>query len=197
MALGRLGAKRLNDLDTDSSIEAIHARLQYEQTRDALLRSHWWRFASARAELSQDTSSPAFEWDYQFQLPSDFLRMKHLHEDNFSPEQITTASYALEGNLLLTNNDEANIRYIKQVTDVTEFDPLFIEALVLQLAVKLVMPLTQDANLRHELNLELEPVMAKIRTIDRQETNTVRRDDRHTWADARAGSGRVDSQMGS
>jgi hypothetical protein len=48
------------------------------------------------------------------------------------------------------------IRYIRQVTDPTVFDPLFVEVLVLQLALKLVMPLSQDKVLRREIYTELD-----------------------------------------
>ena len=79
-SLGKLGAKRINDLSdtTDTKPEAIQCRLHYEPTRDALLRSHWWRFARDRAVLSQDTNDPAFEWDNQFILPNDFLRFRSI-----------------------------------------------------------------------------------------------------------------------
>ena len=52
MALGRLGSKRINDFDDtdESSLPIVQCRLHYEQTRDALIRSHWWRFARGRVQ---------------------------------------------------------------------------------------------------------------------------------------------------
>jgi hypothetical protein len=205
-ALARIGAKRINDFSdsSESSNEAIHCRTHYEQTRNALLRSHWWRFASDRATLSADTTDPDFEWTYQYDLPSDFLRMKSIYEDNNTPRKNSIYSYALEGNKLLTDESAIQIRYIKKVTDVTEFDPLFIEVLVLQLALKLVMPLSQDKVLRREIQDELygtprqSGVMSRVRAMDRQETETIGRNAQRTWNDARVvGIGRIDSQLGS
>lgn len=184
MALGKLGATRINDVETDTSLQAILCRLHYEQTRDALLRSHWWRFATERADLVDSGTTPDFEWDYEFTLPTDFLRMKSLYEDRFSNENLR--SYALEGSVLLTTEDEISIRYIKKVTDVTAFDPLFTEALVLQLALKMVGALAGgDANLQEVLQKELSVVMRQVKTLDAQETNTEGEYSLETWNDAR------------
>jgi len=183
-ALAMIGAKRLNDLDTDNSVEAIQCRTHFEPTRDSLLRSHWWGFASARASLAQDTVSPDFEWSNQFHLPGDFLRLRAVYDDNL-PDKITRYSYAIEGQLLLTNESSVDLRYVRKVTDPTEFDSLFIEVLVLSLAIKLVMPLTQSRLLRRELKEELNPLLAQVRTIDFQETNTIGSGDRQTWIDSR------------
>ena len=191
MALGRLGAKRINDYDdaSDTKPEAIQCRLHYEQTRDALIRSHWWRFARARATLSANATDPDFEYDYAYDLPVDFLRMKKPYEAYGVTELLYT--YSLEGKQLLSNETSMDIKYIKKVTDPNQFDPLFIEVLVLQLALKMVMPLTQDKVLRRELHEELygtpqqRGLMARVRVIDKEETNTTSR--KPTWNDTFAG----------
>ena len=177
MALGRIGAKRLNDLAEDSSVEAIHCNLHYEQTRDALLKSHIWRFALGRSELSEDTESPDFEWNHQYILPDDYLRQVGLY--------CTENSYAMEGQRLLTNDDEVNLRYKRKITDPAQFTPLYVEVLVLQLAIKLVMPLSQDKVLRRELLDELAPLLADAKMVNRTETNTVGKDEQDTWNDSR------------
>lgn len=197
MSLARIGAKRINDYSdtSESSVQAIHCRTHYEQTRDALLRSHFWRFASDRAELSQDTTDPDFEWDNQFILPSDFMRFKSAYEENGTESR--NDRHAIEGQRFLTNDDDVSILYVKKVTDVTEFDPLFVEVLVLQLALKLVMPLSQDKVLRREIQDELygtpqQPgVMSKVRAMDRNETDVGGRSD---WNLARHSGAGINSQ---
>lgn len=195
MALGRIGAKRINDLNdvSDTKLEAIQCRLHYTQTRDALIRSHWWRFASDRATLSRDVETPDFEWSYQFSLPNDFLRMKKPYEGFRGPLQRT---YDLEGTKLLTNETTMEIKYIKKVTDEAQFDPLFIEVLVLTLALKFIPALAGGAvTLRQDVQGELTIVMRKVRALDRQETNTIGRADLRTWNDARL-VGRDASRLG-
>jgi hypothetical protein len=188
LALSRIGAATVTsaEISADSSVNAQHCNRHYEQTRDALLRSHYWRFASARADLTENASSPDFEFDNQFDLPSDFLRLKSVFSDDGTETENTKYSYAVEGNLLLTDDDEVSIRYVKQETDVSNFDSLFIETFVLSLALKLVMPITQDVKLYAEIKDELyNQIMPRVRAMDRQETNTTGRYNRRPWVEAR------------
>ena len=179
MALARIGAKRINDYEADTSLEAIQCQTHYEPLRDALLRGHSWRFASARATLSADPTAPVFEWDYKYALPADCLRVEGLYD--------ATSTYAVEGGWLLTNDDSADLWYIRRVTDPGQFDPLFAEVLVLQLALRLVMPLSQDKVVRRELQEELAALVARVRTVDRHETSLGYNTALTTWIDARTG----------
>jgi hypothetical protein len=187
ISLAKLGSKRINDFSdaTEDSVQAIHCRTHYEQTRDALIRSHWWGFASDRKVLSQDATDPVGdEWDNQFILPTDFLAMKSIYENRFSNENYR--SYALEGQSLLTNESSMQIRYIKKVTDPTEFDPLFVEVLVLQLALKLVAPLGKtDPKLKVDIKEDLKLLMPAVKALDGQETNTIGEFELGTWNNAR------------
>jgi len=185
-ALAKIGAKRINDYadDTESGTEARYCRTHYEMTRDALLRSHWWRFASGRAVLSRNTTSPTFEWTYQFHLPNDFLRMKSIYENRINDENLD--SYVLEGDQLLTEESSMSIRYIKRITDVSKFDPLFVDALVLLLAIKLAGPLSGgNAKLIQLLQMELDNTLSTARLVNAVETNTIGQYDLETWNDAR------------
>jgi len=182
MALGRIGATRLaytgtteTDLDANTTLEAIQCNLNYHQTRKTVLRSHYWNFASARASLVLDTETPSFGWDYQYDLPDDFLKLKFFYEEE---------KYTIEGRKFLTDEDSASIEYIRDVTDVTEFNPLFVEILVLQLALKLIPALagTQSETLRQDLKQDLMLLLRRAITIERQETNDTGKSD---WNNAR------------
>ena len=183
-ALGRIGANQIGNVETDTTVPAIQCRLHYEQTRDSLIRSYTWRFASARADLTVSGTTPDFEWDFQFPLPDDFFRMKSIYENRFSDENFR--SYALEGSNLLTNESEMSIRYIKKVTDVSEFDSLFVKVLILLLADVLIGPLAGgDAKIQRKIDNALDELMPAVRALDGQETNTAGRFESGTWNDAR------------
>lgn len=64
MALGRMGAKIITQaqLDANTDPKAIQCNLNYDQTRDALLRSHWWRFAAERADLAVIANGDFSRW---------------------------------------------------------------------------------------------------------------------------------------
>jgi len=183
MALSVVGAKRINDYNTGTSLGAIQCRLFYEPARDALLRSYWWGFASDRATLSQDTNDPDFEWDNQFILPSDFLRLKSVYEEVGYNSR--SSRHAIEGQRILTNESTQNIRYIKRVTDVTKFDPLFVKVLVFLLADDFVGPLAGgDKRIQEKIDRKLAKLMLKVSAVNDNETDTGGRSD---WNLARHG----------
>jgi len=197
MALAKIGASRIINFEnaSENSPQAIQCRLHFEQTRDALTESHTWRFASGREKLSQDTVDPEFEYDNQFILPTDYLVKKSVW--NGDGPRDTNFSYSLEGNRLLTNEDEIHLRYIKRVTDSTKFDPLFVEVFVLKLALKLVALAGANPKMAEILGRELTLIMPSVRTRSRQETENIGRNDLHTWNDARlTNGGRIDSRLG-
>ena len=187
MSLGRFGANRINNYDdaTETKPESIQCRLHYEQTRNALQRAHMWRYNKARASLSRDTNTPAFEFAYQYHLPNDFLRLRWFYEDNNRADKRTLYSYSLEGKLLLTDETAVNIVYSKLVIDPNEWDPLFVEVMVLTLALKLIIPVSQSVKLKQDINNDLVPLMRKVRALDREEGDTIGRYARKPWLIAR------------
>ncbi len=184
MALARIGAKRINNL-AEESIPAIQCRIHYEPTRDAVLRSAWWVFASDRATLSQDAEEdPPFEWDNQFILPTDYLRFKSVQEDDSYSDRIKR--HDIEGDRYLTNFSTVNLRYIKRVEDETKFDPLFVDAFVLLLAKKLASPLSgANTKLQELLGKEFDVAISKARVVNNQEADATGRNELGTWNDAR------------
>ena len=182
-ALGRIGANQIKNVETDTTVPAIQCRLHYEQTRDSLLRSYSWRFASERATLD-DGDTPDFEWSNAFTLPTDFMVLKSIYEGRFSSTNFR--NYAIEGNEILTNETTMEIRYIKKVTDVLEFDSLFVKVLILLLADVLIGPLAGgDAKIQRKIDNALDELMPAVRALDGQETNTAGRFESGTWNDAR------------
>jgi len=190
MALGRLGAKRINNYadDTDTKEEAIQCRLFYIPTRDALLRSHWWRFARDRDTLSADAGFTADEWDYAYDLPADFLRFIGIWDESKSGRK-TSYSMVFQGTQILSNETSMKIWYVKKVTDPAEFDPLFVELLSLKLAMKMSMTLggggSGSNKMRQELYAEMTMLERRVRLVDKQEQNNIGRADMGTWNDAR------------
>jgi hypothetical protein len=165
-ALERLGSSRILSLE-DATAEARFCKLFYPATRDEVLRSHRWNFATKRTVLSRLSDAPIFGWSVQYQLPIDFLRLLQL---NRWRESEARSLHEIEGNKLLTNEQEGQLKYIARVTDANLFDALFIEALALKLASKLAKPLTNSNSLHGEFLQEYERVTAPLaRRIDAQE----------------------------
>ena len=183
LALSKIGALRITNIDTDTSISAQHCRAQYDITRDQLLRSHAWAFAVGRKSISADATTPDFEWDYQYSVPADCIRVLGIYGTDYP--------YALEGEKLLTDASEIDLKYIKGITDPTKFDSLFVEVLVLQLAVNLAIPLSQDVNLAERAAGELMVKMKQARRISFTETDSGK-ELPVTWNESRRGGARAD-----
>jgi hypothetical protein len=145
LALSEIGAKLVSNYEEDSTEEARVCRLHFAQTRDALLRRHQWNFAQVRADLSQVTGTPVSDWDSAWQLPTDCVRVISLPSENpYRPHQ----EFAIEGRLVLVRDLAAvTLLYVSNAVPVTSWDPLFIDALSLSLAVKLAKSLSHDVGM--------------------------------------------------
>jgi hypothetical protein len=187
-ALARIGAKRINDYTdaTDTKPEAIYCRLFFDQTRRALLKDHYWPFAKARVALSRDT-----EWDtdtdndfghsYAYHLPNKFLRIIQFYNGSTHPTGKTSYSYEIEALRLLCSETAVYLQYVQDVTDVGAWDALFTEMMILTLANKLTIPLSQELNIKEDVDKELVYRMKKVRAMDRQEEKIIGRADLRPW----------------
>ncbi len=124
-----------------------------------------------------DGMTPDFEWTHQYHLPNDFLRLRDIYEDDGIDE--VDNRWVREGKRILTNYDTCNVRYIKEVTDPDDFDPLFTEVLILRTALKLCPPLagTKTNPLKADIKEDLRVALTSARLVAAQETNVSGRDD--------------------
>lgn len=186
-ALARFGAKRINSYDdnSDTKLEAVYCRLFYEQTMKSLMRSHLWGFAKARVQLSQNTTDPAFQWSYAYDLPTNFLRLIGVYDGSDLLDGRTYYSYEIENGQLLSDESTIYLKYIKWVSDVPSWDAMFTDVAILTLARKLVMPLSQDLKLKQDIDKDLVVLERKVRAMDRNEMYHMGREELQTWQDAR------------
>jgi len=93
------------------------------------------------------TCSLFFE-DMRDAVLSDFMPGKHLHGMR-SPKIIfeTAANSDGNGRVILTNQPQAWLLYVRRITDPTMFDAIFSDALAWRLAAEIAMPITGNANL--------------------------------------------------
>lgn len=135
-ALQRLGAASIISL-TDNSREARACLVAYDSNRRDELRKHTWNFAIKRVAISPDLATPAFDYDYQFTLPNDCLRV--LRPSDSSNE------WVVEGRKILSNNDSTvYLRYIADIEDCTQWDASFYNVASVSLSIDLCETLTQS-----------------------------------------------------
>lgn len=178
-ALQRVGAQRITDLSDDSA-SARECNVAYEPLRDALLRRHAWSFAIGRAQLAASTTAPAFEFTYQYPLPADFLRLLPPLSDYTGQ-----TDWQIEAGAILTNDvGPLKIRYVRQVTDPNQMDPLFREVLACDVAVAVCERLTQSNQKIQLIKDERKDLIAEARRINAFEANSADTPE-DTWITAR------------
>lgn len=127
MALGRLGEEPITDLTNTTNGKRCNR--VFAHVRDELLRLDDWRFALARTSLAATTTTPDSTFDYEYPLPSDFVRLVALK---------SSYDWSVEGGSILTNTTAPlHILYVQQVTDPTEYPPDFFSALAWRMAIEL------------------------------------------------------------
>jgi len=135
--------------------------------------------------------APLFGWDFIYSLPTDFLRLLQL---NSYQAQESTTLWEVEGGVLLTNEEEANIKYVAQVTSETLFDPLFIEAFTLKLVSKIAKPLTGSSQLAEAALTEYARITDPLaKRIDASEGSPVTKP---AWVDSALVQSRFGSSIG-
>lgn len=175
IALAEIGESSIISLGEDSKAGRL-CNLMYSDTRDAVLREHSWNFAIKRVELARLSTNPEFEFDAQFELPSDCLRVIKT-DDDLTP-------FRVEGSALLTNNSSVKIIYIAQITDPTMFDSLFTESLIKRMGAKLAFNLSDNNQLTQFMEQQYRDKVKQARAMDGQE-GTPRSVEADLWLNSR------------
>lgn len=148
-ALTKLGAARIISFGDDNK-QARAVTSMFDILRDAELRAHCWSFSVKRASLPTLTTTPDWGFAYEYQIPSDCLRIIQVNDVYPGPSMddyrnASTAEYAIEGNKILANfAAPLKIRYVSRVAETPKWDATFAEAFACRLAMELAEDLTQS-----------------------------------------------------
>lgn len=187
VSLRRVGATPIVSL-TDGSKSANAANNLYSELRDDLLRSHPWNFATKRVKLAQSSTTPVFEFDYAYPLPSDWLRTVSVHASDSGSGAVL---YRMEQNAgvrsLLVASNQLWLRYVATVTDPNLMPPDFRTALEDSLARDLAIPLTSSNKLQDTMARRADRSIARARSADAVGSFPELRP-RGSWASSRSGS---------
>lgn len=184
LALAQLGdAAAVQSINPpDQGAQAGHCARFFPVARDALLEMHAWGFATLRVALAQ-VSNPFPQWQYAYATPSDglnyleILASDALDDYSVGLQMAGTAPYApaagvsvytpqpfqvetIDGaEVILTNQENAVLRYTRTVSDTAEFPPLFVQGLATLLASHLAGPLIKGAEGRAASMTKLQEFM--------------------------------------
>lgn len=147
LALTRIGQKPITSLD-DTNNAAILVKTQYDDMRRAVLRTLPWKFAQRDAELAALDGVTPRKYAYAYQLPPKALYVVEtsMDDDGYGG---TGEPWDVQGRTIVTDaGSPIEITYIEDVTDVTQFDALFVDAFAERLAAEIVYGITKQATQR-------------------------------------------------
>lgn len=179
IALTLAGEPTITSL-AESSKPARLCDLRFSDIRDAVLRAHPWNCATKRAELARLEAAPAFGFTYQFQLPTDYLRLIDMDDPDME--------FKIEGRQVLTSSTSVKMRYVYRVVDVAFLDELCRQAIAARLAHEICMAITRSAERSQMLWNSYKEKLAEARFIDAGEGrgDTMRTE---SWLQARLSGG--------
>ena len=122
-----------------------------------------------RASLAQLSSTPDFGFDYEYQLPSDCLRV---WATDIEPEQGWV--WQIEGGKLRTNADSVYILYIKREDDPTKYSAGFYDLMATRMAAELAYSIAKDKTLAGNMWDLYNYKLRDARVQDGQEGTTPR-----------------------
>lgn len=133
VALTFLERKRITSL-TDGTTSGNDCNAIFEPTRQSLIRGHDWNFARSRVKLARTTDTPVSEFDYEYQLPSDWLRTIVVADND---NAVPGVEYRTEGLTVLASSEDVYLTYLKDVTDPAAMPPDFRQMFSYELAIQL------------------------------------------------------------
>lgn len=188
LALTRIGHEPMASVD-ERGKGGDRCRLHYPVMRDAVLAGHPWNFAIRRVALAQLSFTPAFEFTYAFALPTDPYCLRVIRTEWESAGYSSTAVYGFPGfhglhpqaiewrvesvnvsgtpvRALLCNESACKIEYIARIDDVSQFSPLFVDALAARLAAEIAISMTDNQSASQTMMQMYMQKMAEARIMD-------------------------------
>ena len=185
LALGHLGdnATVASLEPPEGSAQAEHCARFYPIARDALQELHAWNFCTKRIQLALVSGVSYSQWRYAYAQPSGVVSvlsvlppdaaddysvpipMPYTQADGghhsglgiYTPQPFVLETDDLGRSLILTNQENALVRYTGIITDTTKFPPLFVMALSWQLASMLAGPILKgDAGAAEAKRCEMQ-----------------------------------------
>lgn len=146
----------------DGSVEAGYCARFWPRARRELLSRHAWSFALKRATLALNSSNTSTQWAYAYALPPDCLRPVRVPSStskvnlfvipesyprplNVDANDDAGATYEREGSVIYTNEPDATLIYVTDITDPNRYSDLFVTAAGYLMGAYLAGPLVRGA----------------------------------------------------
>jgi len=156
LALQHIGDRYDISSLSESTPEAEQVNLVFDDVRDMVLRSYPWKFAVKYSSPAALVAGPpdTVNWGYAFTYPADALKILNIVNPlgrDKDPLPFEIANDDSDNKVIMAKIEEPIFRYIKQETDTTKYDPLFVMALSYRLAQYIAIPITGDRGMMNDM----------------------------------------------
>ena len=187
-ALLKLGDSTILAL-TDNSKGARTINGMFNIVRDAELRRHNWNFAIKRSSIPALAAAPDWGYQYQFPLPSDYLKLVQVNDYYIRPTNKSRPPWRLEGGVILTDMPAPlKIRYVSRVENTGLWDAMFVECMACKLAFEACEAITQTSTKKQMASDEYKVALSEAIRCSSIE-NPPDEYPAGTWLEAREGYG--------
>lgn len=178
LALIRIGHSpivSLDESDGNDTLQAEMCKLCYDQARMSLLSRYNWTFAVTQKKLDtevNDENRIESIYKYQYNLPNDFLKLISVKDNEFNylrPIAGIRPPYVMESGYLFTDWKPCRIGYIFNTEDIPKFSPMFIDCLVLELAMRLTKVFVDSTTYFQILQMEFANLIRDAERSDCQQ----------------------------
>lgn len=117
---------------TEKTTERRHCETLYDPYRKALLTMNKWSFATITAPLTLTTDTPPTGWAYEYKYPQGCLKAIEINKGSGTVPDIPykagatyNESSGVHQRVIWTNQEQASLVYVRDVTNPSFFTPLF------------------------------------------------------------------------
>jgi hypothetical protein len=128
--------------------------------------------------LECDYGEPDFEYLYRFAIPYQMIRAIEINKT-----ETTETNFVREEYHLLCNDDEIELKYIKDNTSITNWPQYFKDAVMAELAIRVAAALTESRNLVGDIVSYRDRVLASAQRHGAIESKPEKKETQ--WVDAR------------
>lgn len=160
-ALAKVGQAPISSITQETRAAQILNSI-FDLKQDELLAHHPWNFAIKRATLSPNANTPIYEFDFEYDIPNDCLRVLELETDIINIEN----DWMVEGGKILSNDESINVRYIYRNNNYNSWSANFAEAFAWKLAHEIAYALTQSSEREKICADSFQRTLALARSTD-------------------------------
>ena len=149
---------------TDDSVHARRCNQFFLPSVERVLAEHTWSSSTKVAILAQDSTGPGAEYDYNYTLPHDCVKVVQvfLDDSGYSPYN----RWVVRGRKLQTNMSTVYLEYVQFPEDYRDLDILLTTAIAYEIAEMLAATIVKDPEVFFMLGRSKRNALAKAKAMD-------------------------------